>query len=208
MTTLDFFTGVVLFGFVFGGYASGLIQSVGSVVGLLLGTVLAGRWYVAVAGWLAQFVGGQQKLAQVIAFALIVIVVARVFGLALAIFLKVFKVLTIVPGLKSLDKLGGTLFGAAEGALVIGLVFTVALSIFGNDFKKTLTASHFANTVQHIGKVLLPLVPKALKQVQGAIPNVNLDSGTLVNGAVNAVRDNPETFQGATQQLINSGVYR
>lgn len=208
MSALDFFTGVTLFGFLAGGYASGLIQSAGSIVGLVVGTTLASRWYVPLSGFLDQFVGHQDKIAKIAAYALIVLLVSRVFGIIIAVFLKVFKIFTIVPGLKTLDKLGGTLLGFAEGALILGLSYGVAQNLFGAEFTKLLANSPLTRFVLHVGSILLPFLPKALKEIQALTPNVNLDTGTLVNGAVNAVKNNPETFQGATQQLINSGVYR
>jgi uncharacterized membrane protein required for colicin V production len=181
VTTLDFFTGLILFGFLFGGYSTGLIQSAGSLVGLLLGTTLAGRWYVAFTGFLNQFVGGQEKLAKVLAYALIVLIVARLFGIALALFLKVFKIFSIVPGLKGIDKLGGTLVGFIEGSLLLGLAYGVALNLFGADFQKSLDVSKLAPFVQQVGGVLLPLLPEALKQAQGLVPPVNLPVPDLSN---------------------------
>src|SRR5512142_2390732 len=102
MTTLDFLTGIVLLGFIGGGYSSGLIQSAGSIVGLLLGFTFASRWYVSLSGIVAPFVGGQGNVAKVVTYALILLVISRLFGLLVAIILKVFKILTIVPGLKAL----------------------------------------------------------------------------------------------------------
>lgn len=197
MTTLDFVTAAIIAGFVFGGYASGLIQSAGSVAGLIIGTTLAGRWYHQVGGWIKPFVGGQLNIAEIVGYGLIVLIIARVFGLALALFLKVFKIFTIVPGLKSIDKLGGVLFGFAEGALIIGLTFSVALNVLGTSFQKTLDDSKFAKSIQRIGAVLLPLVPKALKEVQDAVPNVNLPNpGATVNAAT--------SFQDGFNQLQNA----
>jgi len=100
----------------FVGLRNGLIKTVLSLAGLIVGIILAGRYYIALAERLT-FIP-QENIAQAVAFALILIVVI-VIAIVLA---AILKWVTSLVMLGWVNHLGGAIFG-----LVLGAIFCAAL---------------------------------------------------------------------------------
>ena len=98
------------------GLRIGLIKAVLSLAGMIFGVILAGRFYVALAGQLA-FIP-QENLVRIAAFAIILIVVM----LIASILATVLKWLASILLLGWLNRLGGAILG-----LVMGAIFCSAL---------------------------------------------------------------------------------
>jgi membrane protein required for colicin V production len=107
------------------GFRSGLIQSIFSLVGLILGIAVASWHYQRFEENLLPVVHSQ-ALAAAVSFALIAIVVMVVAGL-LGLVLK-----SIIHGvgLGWLDKLAGLVFGLLRGALLVTLGIVVLVAFF------------------------------------------------------------------------------
>lgn len=180
---------VSAFGFVWGGFWTGLIQSIGGVIGLFLGQFIASRYYENFAGAVAPVFGGNAIASKVFAFILIFLFVTRLTGLVFLFVNKIFHLFAIVPGMKFVNKLGGAIFGFIEASLFIGisLQFLSRLPIsagLAETIKNSAIATYFLN----ITGWLVPLFPKILKDSQNAVDsvlpkNVNIN----VNGALNTI---------------------
>lgn len=124
-TLTDVILIVILAIFVIGGFVLGLIQAIGALVGLVFGAWVAANSYLPVADWLTPIILGHSGTAKVIAFTVIFILVNRLVGLLFWLINKAFNLISIIPFLKSINRLGGVILGLIEGVLVLGLIIFV-----------------------------------------------------------------------------------
>ncbi len=164
---------LTIFGYVWGGFWTGLIQSVGGIVGLFLGEIIASRNYVHFGDLMTPVFNGNHILANVFAFILIFLIVTRLVGLAFILVNRIFNFIAIVPGLKFLNRLGGAIFGFLEGALFIGITlqFISRLPI-STPFATTLANSKLSHYFLSITAWLVPLFPGFLKQAENSVNKV------------------------------------
>ncbi|MBU0648718.1 CvpA family protein, partial [Patescibacteria group bacterium] len=81
MGLIDIILLILLFGFIFYGLFFGLVQTLGGLVGVFLGVIIAGRFFEPVAEWAQVLCWGNLAAAKVICFVLIFILVNRGVGL-------------------------------------------------------------------------------------------------------------------------------
>lgn len=166
-TLVDVVLIIVFFGFVFGGFALGLIRAVGAIVGLGLGTWVAGHYFMPAADWLAPFLGGNSSIANIISFLMIFIIVNRLVVLAFHLLDKAFHIIAIIPFLKSLNRIGGVILGAAEGILTIGVIIYV-IAKFAPDsgfVTNSLNNSQIAHYLVFAAQWLIKLLPSAFSNI-------------------------------------------
>ncbi len=164
---------VSAFGFVWGGFWTGLIQSIGGVIGLFVGQFVASRYYEHFAGIVAPVFGGNVIVGKVFAFILIFLLVTRLIGVAFLFVNKIFHLIAIVPGMKLVNRLGGAVFGFIEASLFIGisLQFLARLPI-STGLAGTINHSAVAGYFLNITAWLVPLFPKVIKQAEDATKTV------------------------------------
>ena len=107
------------------GLKIGIIKAVLSLLGVIVGVILAGRYYVALAGELT-FIS-QDSLARIAAFAIILIVVMIIAAL-LAALLKWF-VSALMLGW--VNRLGGAVFGFVLGFVFCGALLAIWVKFLG-----------------------------------------------------------------------------
>lgn len=173
MNWLDIILGVSLVGFVLGGFTTGLIQSIGGLVGLFLGQTIASRLYEPFASVIAPLFNGNMVVANIISFLLLFLLITRLVGLAFWFIEKMFNLVAIFPGIKTLNRLGGALLGFLEGALFIGIAlqFIIRLPI-SLPFTERIDDSVLASIALAVSGWLVPLFPKILKDAENAIKTV------------------------------------
>jgi membrane protein required for colicin V production len=170
MNTADLVLLVVLGGFILSGFWFGIIHMIGSLVGLVVGAWAAGHYFDALARFVAPWMGGNINLARIIAFFFIFVLVNRLFGIIVFLAEKVFKIIAIIPFLKTFNRLLGAAFGLIEGTLVLGLaVFFASRYTFTAAFAATLHGSQLAKSLNTVGAILAPLLPQAVRAIQSAI---------------------------------------
>lgn len=170
MTTLDF----VLLGFLalslFYGFRMGLIHMAGTFLGMLVGVVLAGRWYEGVGQWLAPILGLNPLFANVVAFFLVMSLANRIVGLAFTIVDKALKLVKILPFIGTFDKLGGAILGLLEGIITLGLTLYLASKYdISPSWRDSLSQSVIVPILIGVSQIIVPLLPQALKQIQSVI---------------------------------------
>ncbi|MFH1522764.1 MAG: CvpA family protein [Patescibacteria group bacterium] len=171
MTIFDTILLIILAGFVFYGLFFGLIRTLGSIVGIVVGAWLASRYYLLVFDWLQDLFFGFDNLGKVLAFIILFTVINRLIGFLFSLLNKAFDIISIIPFLKTINRLAGAALGFIEGALILSLILYVAAkySIIGSWFGNMLTGSYVAPFLLKFVKVLLPLLPEVLKKLQSLI---------------------------------------
>jgi membrane protein required for colicin V production len=137
MNWLDIVILVVVAIVTFIGAKAGIIRSVLSLVGLVGGVILAGRYYALLAERLT-FIQ-QENIAQVVAFAIILIgimIIATLLGVLLTQLISVVR-------LGWVNHLGGAIFGLALGAMLCAVLLTLWGNFWGENeiIKESVLAS-------------------------------------------------------------------
>ena len=169
ISILDFILIIVLFFFAFGGFFFGLIHSLGAIIGTIVGVVVASNYFQILVDWMGTPFGLSENWIRIIAFAAIFIVVNRLVGFVFWTVDRFFK-LGIIPFIKSINRLGGLIFGLVEGAIIlgIGLVFIVKFP-FADSLIDMIQASDLARYLFSIGSWLMPLLPELFEQARELI---------------------------------------
>jgi uncharacterized membrane protein required for colicin V production len=169
MTYLDLALLIVMGGFVLAGFWFGFIHMVGSMLGLIVGSVAAGRLYPIGAAWLAPFITNE-NVARALAFFVIFVVATKLVGLVFWIVERGVRFLSIIPFFRMFDRLLGTVLGLVEGTAALGLmVWFVARFPFSSAFAQTMQASSFVKPFYAVGAALSVLLPAALKAMQSVV---------------------------------------
>lgn len=106
----------------FRGYRRGLIREGMAFGGLAVGLVMASQWSPTVSDLLRPFIGGG-RLVDAFAYVLVVLAVLSAATLLTVIVQRLMRVLLV----GWLDRLGGALFGAAQGAILAALLLVLIL---------------------------------------------------------------------------------
>ena len=107
------------------GLKIGIIKAVLTLAGVIIGVLLAGRFYVALAGQLT-FIP-QETLARVVAFAIILVLVV----LVASIIAGVLKWLASIILLGWVNRLGGALIGLIMGSILCGALLAMWTKFLG-----------------------------------------------------------------------------
>lgn len=163
MGTFDIALLVIFFGFVGAGFYFGLIHTLGAILGVVIGVVVAGNLYTQVAPFF-EFLLLKPEVAKVLAFILIFLVVARGIGYVVYTFDKGFKIIRFIPFASSINRLGGALLGFFEGTLVLGVILTIASTFQLSPYiNQAIDSSPFAGILMTIAVILTPLIPEVMK---------------------------------------------
>ncbi len=111
----------VLFGLFFG-----LVHTLGSMTGTILGIVLATR-LVEPAFAKFGFLFGGGGIAKVVVFMIVFLLVSRFVGIALWVVEKAFGFFANIPFARSANRLLGGIFGFVEGVVVVGVASYFAM---------------------------------------------------------------------------------
>lgn len=169
MNYLDFILAVVVGGFILSGFWFGLIHAVGSLLGVVVGAVVAGRAYELGAAWLSPYVTNANA-AKFIAFVVIYFIAVKLVSLLFWFVERTVKILAIIPFFRTFDRLLGAAFGLLEGTFLVGLsVWFLARLPFSSAFADTLTGSALAGKFYVVGSALSVLLPGALKSLQSIL---------------------------------------
>jgi len=171
MAIFDIVLLIILAGFVFYGLFFGLIRTLGSLVGVVVGAFVASHYYIPIFNWARDLFFGFDNLGKVIAFVLLFTLVNRLIGFIFIILDRTFDVISIIPFLKTFNRLAGAILGFIEGALVLGLILYVSArySFLPGFFAEWLVNSRVVPFLLKFTNLLLPLLPDVLKKLKSLI---------------------------------------
>jgi len=165
MVFFDLILVLLLFGFGLYGLWFGLIHAFGSLLGVVAASYVASHYYEVAALW----VGADSAMAKIFVFIILFTIVVRLVGLLFYFIEKIFNILSIIPFLKTINRLAGAILGAVIGVLVIGLLLYVAGKYDLGIITEAMANSNFAPYFLAAAYILLPLLPEALKRLQSFV---------------------------------------
>jgi len=152
MNPFDIIILAVLILFALKGLVRGLVNETSSLTGLFLGGWLAYRFYPVLSVPMRTALHLPEHVAAFLAFILLLLVTGFVAHIAGNILTAALKLVM----LGSLNRLGGILIGATEGALLLCMLFSTATAGFMPDtLKQKVRASHSANLFALTGDRIL-----------------------------------------------------
>lgn len=174
MSFVDIILLIILGGFVLFGFWFGVIHTLGALLGTVAGAYIAGHNFSSVASFIQGHIGGSLPVWKVVAFLIIFTVIDRLVGFVFYIIEKIFHIFTVIPFLKTINRLAGAILGLVEGVLVIGLTLHIAgvVPLAGWFAGRVLEPSSVARYMLGVARVLLPFLPEALRVL--GLPQINI----------------------------------
>ena len=114
-----------------GGIRKGLINQVVSIISFVLGVWMSFEFATLAGEWLSEYIEASREVLNIVAFALIIIVVSIVLSLAGKLLEGIFKLVHI----GWMNRVLGGLFSLLKSALIIGLIL-MAFDSFNSNFHK------------------------------------------------------------------------
>ncbi len=152
---LDFAIAAVIIGGILWGIFKGLVKAVASIVALVVGLIIASRAYPNLSRLLS-FIK-DHRLANIISFIVVFLIVAFLIGLAAWIVSKIIK----FAQLAWLDRILGAIFGLGFGILFSTLALSVTLFL-NPKFQATINRSTLALKIMDLKPKVEALLPKGL----------------------------------------------
>lgn len=171
MTIFDVILLLILAGFVFYGLFFGLIRTFGSLIGVVIGAWLASHWYLYLFRLIHDLFFGFDNLGKVLAFLVLFSLINRLVCFFFSLLDKAFDIISIIPFLKTINRLAGAFLGFIEGGIVLGLIlfFIVHSSFVPNFLNELFKSSQIVPFLLKFINILLPLFPEALRIIKSAI---------------------------------------
>ena len=152
------------------GFRFGLVHTLGSLVGTVLGVYLATRYYSPLAEWLIATTGWNANFSRVIIFIIAFVVINRLVGVVFFLIDKALSVVTHLPFIRSVDRLLGFIFGVIEGLVVLGMViYFINKFPLSPHFMASLATSKLAPYCLQASSLLWPFIPEALKIIKNSL---------------------------------------
>ncbi len=157
MNWLDIIIIVVVVIATFWGLRTGLIMAVLSLAGLIVGVILAGRFYIPLSEQLG-FIP-QATVAKVVAFAIILIGVMIIAG----VLARLLKWAATITMLGWVNRLGGAVFGLVLGAIFCSALLAIWVKFFGSGL---VTEAFLARVLLDKLPLILGLLPSEFDAVR------------------------------------------
>ncbi|MBU0721995.1 CvpA family protein [Patescibacteria group bacterium] len=163
MAIFDLILLIILAGFVFYGLFFGLIRTTGSLLGVIGGLWLSLIFYLIVFGWVKSLFFGHDLAGKIIIFFVLFTLINRLICLIFILLDQTFNLISVIPFLKTINRLTGACLGFIEGGLVLGLVLVL---ISQTALIRWLDASKLAPFFLKFINALMPLLPDLLMKLK------------------------------------------
>lgn len=162
MTLFDLILILIVFAFTLGGFWFGLIRTLGALIGVILGAIVAGFFTTTVVDY---FFTDPGNGVYILSFFILFGLTQKIVHIAVVILDKFFKVVSIIPFLKSINRLAGALLGFIEGSLVVGLALYLLARFPVNFIQQMLLDAQYASFFLAFGKIIAPLLPEMIRML-------------------------------------------
>lgn len=171
MIILDVVLLLTIAGFVFYGLFFGFIRTVGSLLGLIIGLWVATLFYAQAFSIVQSMAFGADAIGKTLTFFILFTLVNRVVVLVFALLDRTFDFFSIIPFLKTINRLAGAVFGLIEGGFVLGFVLYIiqSFSVLSVWVDKVGAGSKIIPYILKFVEILRPVFPTLLDQLKQLI---------------------------------------
>lgn len=170
MSLFDLVLIAIIAAFTLSGFWFGLIHTLGSLLGTVLATYVASRWYVVAADWLMGVTGWTGNFSKVLMFIIIFFVINRLIGFGFYLVERALALLSHLPFIAGLNRFLGAVFGFIEGLLIVGIsLYFITKFPLSPEFMAALARSKVAPLCTRPASVLWPLIPAAIQEIKSAL---------------------------------------
>jgi len=165
---------IFLSGFLFYGFYAGLIRAFGSLVAMAAGVWMASRFHLPAYDYVKDFFLGYDGFGKIFLFIIIYSLVNRVVLVGFGVIEKAFNLISIIPFLKTINRILGGIFSLAQGVLILTF-FVYLLSVYtslpliGSFFAKLLITSRLSPYLIKIAYILKPLWPGIIVKIKSFV---------------------------------------
>lgn len=142
----------------FRGFRRGFILQLLDVVGAIIALIVAFRWFESVGGLLSRSLGCSATLGNVLGFILLAVSISGAVSFGGHLWRKATKASPVSLA----DSIGGAVFGAIKGVLLIGFILVILGSVPIPSVHSTIGQSGLARDIGQITPKFYGLVEKAL----------------------------------------------
>ena len=161
---------IIIGGFTMFGFWFGLIHTIGSLLGTILGAYLASHYYEPMADWLISITGWGENVSKVVMFVIAFIIINRLVGFGFWVVEKTTDIVTKLPFIRGINRFLGMAVGFFEGMLTIGLILFFIERVPLSEFIMERIANSFiAPMCVSMANILIPLLPDALVMLQSTV---------------------------------------
>ncbi|MBU0661694.1 CvpA family protein, partial [Patescibacteria group bacterium] len=100
---------------------AGFIKTLGGLIGIIVGVIVAGQYFERLADWLMPIFRNAENLSKVAAFIVIFAAVNLIISALVWILDSSFHFISFIPFLKTINKMGGAILGFLVGVLILGV---------------------------------------------------------------------------------------
>ena len=165
MPLIDLVLILIWSGFVFYGLFFGLIRTLGSLLAVIAGAWAASIFYLDLFNLIESWFFGLDNLGKIVCFIIVFTVANRLIGFIFMILDKTFSIFSIIPFMKTINRLGGAILGFLEGALVLGILVYLGVEYLSLNtwlpwgVKQSVVVPHLIDLIQF----LVPFFSEALR---------------------------------------------
>ncbi len=164
MPLVDLLLVIIVGAFVMFGLFFGFVRTLGSLVGSVLGIVLATRLLEPAVSALGFFFNNNTAVASVVLFILLFALISRAIGLVFWIIGKMFGILSWIPFAKTINRILGGVLGFVEGVIVVGVIIYFALKFLPDSTVSSwLSQSTVADYLLAVMSAMQALFPAELR---------------------------------------------
>lgn len=158
MLLVDIIILILLLGSAINGWKSGLIKTLAGLVGIIVGVVIASNTFPVLAEWLTPIFRGRVNLANIVSFFTIFLIINGLIGVGAYLLDKTFKIFSIIPFVKTINRIGGLILGVIGSVMVLGVVIVLLENFPFADFViRWLDGSEIVPWILFITNMVLPL---------------------------------------------------
>lgn len=170
MTFFDLILVLLVFAFVLAGLWFGFIHTLGALIGTIFGVLVAGKYYDSWATATQGIFFGNLNLARVVMFFVLMILVNRLIGIIFWIVDRLFKIVSVIPFLKTFNRLFGGALGFLEGVVVVGgSLYIAARYPIGESFANILGHSSVGLWLIKAFGLFAPLLPDIIHNLKSIV---------------------------------------
>ncbi len=171
MVWFDIVIIIILAGFAWYGFFYGLIRAVGNLIGLIVGAYIAAHYYLDVYAYLDKIIPGNVGIGKIVVFILCFTVVSRLVSWIISLIERGFDLISIVPFLKSANRLLGLAFGLLEGIFALGVAAYILTRHLpaALPLARWLEDSMLAPWLIKVSKLLAPFLPEVFNRIQNLV---------------------------------------